>query len=598
MSEGKQTTILNVDDNDVSRTASSMILRGRGYEVLEARTGQEALDMSQQDPDLVLLDIQLPDIDGFEVCRRLREAPATATIPVLHLTASAPGDESRIRGLEGGAEGYLTQPVNPAVLLAYVDALLRTRRAERQREEAYAELKQVHDDHRAVLDQLQLGIITLGADQEIIYFNGAANRLFGLRRRKASGLPLTGALPMDSTQLAKLEGLCQQPEAARAPMELMAEDPDGARRWLRVEVQDDPRKRGQRLLLFTDRSEVHDLQGELNRRSRFHDLIGKSDAMQEVFKRLKAVAGVDWTVLIEGATGTGKELVARAIHAQSPRSEQPFVAVNCAGLSDSLLESQLFGHRRGAFTGAVKDQAGLFEAADGGTLFLDEIGDISPNMQKTLLRALEAKEITRVGDTNPRKVDVRVITATHQDLTGAVDRGEFRRDLLYRIRIGRLTLPPLPSRRSDIPLLVAEFIKKSRAATGKLDVEMGSEAMAVLLQYSWPGNVRELKAAVDYSTLHCLGTMIMPEDLPPEIQDEAQAGPPPTLDPVSEPGQNGQLQAPSLLRRQPLDPEQERAMLLEAMRRTGGNRTAAAKLLGMSRATFYRRVSELDIRLD
>jgi DNA-binding NtrC family response regulator len=301
--------------------------------------------------------------------------------------------------------------------------------------------------------------------------------------------------------------------------------------------------------------------------------VGKSEVMQDVYTLIQEVSQVDWTVLIEGETGTGKELTARAIHSASHRRDRPFVAVNCAGLADSLLTSQLFGHRRGAFTGAVEDHQGVFEAAHGGILFLDEVGDISKNMQTSLLRVLEETQITRLGETKPRKVDVRVLAATHRNLTEEVKRGNFRPDLLYRLRIARITLPPLGKRREDIPLLCETFLGQSRAATGKTVETLSDEALRTLLQYDWPGNVRELKSAVDYATLHCKGAVIVAEDLPPEIRSP-------------EPGLPAAAQ-------EPLD---ERQRILAALKQAEGSRTRAARLLGMSRATFYRRLEKLKIK--
>jgi DNA-binding NtrC family response regulator len=295
--------------------------------------------------------------------------------------------------------------------------------------------------------------------------------------------------------------------------------------------------------------------------------------MQSIYRRIQEVSGVDWTVLIEGDTGTGKELVARAIHFSSHRRKKPFIAVNCAGLTDSLLISQLFGHKRGAFTGAVEDHKGLFEVANGGTLLLDEIGDISKSMQRSLLRVLEEKEITRLGESKPRKIDVRILAATHRDLSEEAEKGHFRPDLLYRIRVARIQLPLLRERREDMPLLVGAFLGQSRAATGKPVRGVSDEAMRILLQYDWPGNVRELKSAIDVATLHCKGSVIKAQDLPPEIVYSKYAQPG-----ASDPFQD------------------EKQRVLAALESAKGNRTVAAYQLGISRATLYRRLARLDIK--
>jgi DNA-binding NtrC family response regulator len=340
-----------------------------------------------------------------------------------------------------------------------------------------------------------------------------------------------------------------------------------------VEVHDDPRDQRRTILFLKDRTEVEDLRRQLIGHAHFEKLIGKSPAMQDLYQKIQEIAPVDVPVLIQGETGTGKELVAQALHRLSARKDKAFVAVNCAGLTDSLLGSQLFGHKRGAFTGAVSDHDGYFEAAEGGILFLDEIGDMPLTTQTTLLRALQEGEIIRLGESRPRKVDVRVLAATHQNLQDLVEKGNFRSDLLYRIRVARLQLPPLRERREDIPLLSEAFLSQARAVTRKPDVrEISPEAMQTLLRYPWPGNVRELKSTFDYALIHCHGAQIQFSDLPPEIGGPA---------------------APLVAAR--LSPRNEREEILSALEQARGKRAQAAKLLGMSRSTFYRRLSDLGI---
>ena len=311
------------------------------------------------------------------------------------------------------------------------------------------------------------------------------------------------------------------------------------------------------------------LQIELER-NKFGQLIGRSHAMRDMYQTISDVAQGDWTVLIEGETGSGKELVARAVHAASSRRDGPFIAVNCAALKDSLLGSQLFGHRRGAFTGAVKDQAGFFEAAEGGTLFLDEIGDVSEDVQTSLLRALENAEIVAIGDTNARRVDIRIIAATNRNLAAEVKAGSFREDLLYRLRVGRISVPPLRDRQEDVVLLAEAFLAEIRAAMGKAITGISPAAMTNLNQYAWPGNVRELRSAIQHAAIHCRTGTVGLKDLPPEI-GETDSGA----------ADNTESDGADLAR------------ITKALERTGGNRTQAAKLLGISRATLYRRLSDL-----
>lgn len=319
-------------------------------------------------------------------------------------------------------------------------------------------------------------------------------------------------------------------------------------------------------------TDVHHLRRLLELKAHYHDLIGKSRGMTQIYEQIQDLARVDSTVLIEGETGTGKELVARALHQASARRTGPFIAANCAGLTDSLLGSQLFGHRKGAFTGAIDDQQGLFEAAQGGVLFLDEIGDIPHTVQTNLLRVLQEKEVTRLGETKPRKINVRVLTATHHNLSQDVAKGAFRADLLYRIRVARVHLPPLRERKEDIPLLVTSFLAEGRASMDKIIHRASPATMAALMEYHWPGNVRELKSTIECAIIHCKGDTLEATDLPPELRREAVS-----------------------LQTEPLTHSDERSRFVSALGQARGNRTKAARLLGMSRATFYRRLTELDL---
>lgn len=267
------------------------------------------------------------------------------------------------------------------------------------------------------------------------------------------------------------------------------------------------------------------LRQELERKYQFKDIIGKSHKMQEVFALVKTVARSNSTILIEGESGTGKELVARAIHNSSLRSEGPFVAVNCAALPENLLESELFGYEKGAFTGAVSTKKGRFELADKGTLFLDEVGDISPKTQVDLLRVLEEKEFRRVGGTGLIKADVRIIAATNKDLKGLVEQGKFREDLYYRINVVSIQLPPLRERKEDIPLLMEHFLRKYCIENKKEVDTISDETARLLMQYDWPGNVRELENVIERAVVVTQGRIVLPRDLPLSLRGEGQFKP-------------------------------------------------------------------------
>ena len=449
------------------------------------------------------------------------------------------------------------------------------KQAEAKLAELLAEVQKSRNDLSSILNELRLGTAMTDEQGRIVFLNNVARDLFGHRGAETYGQAWDTVLPIDAEDRGELRRVLLQTPGERARLAVHVDHADGRRAWLEVDVKDDPRDARGKIFLLYDVTLVHDLRLLLDERARFHDLLGKSKPMQIVYQQIRDVARVDATVLIEGETGTGKELVARAIHFSSHRKDKPFVAVNCAGLTESLLGSQLFGHKRGAFTGAVEDHQGLFEAANGGTLFLDEIGDIPMTVQNQLLRVLQEREIIRLGESKPRKIDVRVLAATHRTLSEEVARGNFRSDLLYRIRVARIMLPPLRQRREDIPLLSASFLAQFAAASGKPVKELGVDALRLLAEYDWPGNVRELKSAVEFAVIRCRGSVLQEDDLPPEIN------PPLVLD--------GEASTDVLA--------DEKTRFLEALRHARGNRALAARLLGVSRATFYRRLADLKISL-
>ncbi|MGC8493556.1 MAG: sigma-54 interaction domain-containing protein [Syntrophobacteraceae bacterium] len=269
------------------------------------------------------------------------------------------------------------------------------------------------------------------------------------------------------------------------------------------------------------REEAEEAARRLSELHGFDNIIGKSHAMQQVFAAIRAAAASDATILLQGESGTGKELVAGAIHHHSSRRMKPFVTVNCSALSESLLESELFGHVKGAFTGAIRDRIGRFEQADGGTIFLDEIGELSPFIQVKLLRTVQEREIERVGESRKRKVNLRIIVATNRELAQLVRAGNFREDLFYRLKVFPINLPPLRQRREDIPVLTGHFIDAHNAKTGKSIAGLTQSALRILMEYHWPGNVRELENAVEHAFVLCAGGHIDVFDLPVEIRQVA-----------------------------------------------------------------------------
>src|SRR5581483_1737477 len=306
-------------------------------------------------------------------------------------------------------------------------------------------------------------------------------------------------------------------------------------------------------------------------------IIGHSRPMTEVYKTVAMITGRNSTVLIQGESGTGKELIARAIHYNGPRAARPFVVVNCAALPEPLLESEMFGHIRGAFTGAIASKKGLFEEAEGGTLFLDEIGEMSLSLQAKLLRALQEREVRRVGANDPIRVDVRIIAATNQPLNLRVKEGRFREDLLYRFRVVTITLPPLRERREDIPLLADYFLKQHAAGIRKEGLSFSAQTIELMSRYDWPGNVRELQHAIEQAVVLTAGRVIVPEDLPLSIRSDAAGDALPSF-PLMTLGELQRRYRIRLLREIP-------------------NRTEVAKILGIDRRTLYRMVRRYGLPL-
>jgi two-component system, NtrC family, response regulator AtoC len=321
----------------------------------------------------------------------------------------------------------------------------------------------------------------------------------------------------------------------------------------------------------------------VKREYRFRDLQSKSPAMQSLFDLARTAARSPSTILVLGESGTGKELLARAIHAESPRHSAPFVAVSCAALTETLLESELFGYEKGAFTGAATQRRGKFETAHGGTLFLDEIGDISPKLQMDLLRVLEERRFARVGGNEPVQVDVRVIAATNRDLRRAAEEGQFRQDLFYRLNVIPITLPPLRERKEDIPLLVSHFIERLDAEMGKKVEGVSADALDALMAHDWPGNVRELRNVLERAIVVAAGHIIEPHDL-------GQLGPrPAAASAAPAPASEERHERRSL-------EDVEREHIAAVLRETNGNVSQAARILGIDRVTLYNKMKKFGLR--
>ncbi len=441
-------------------------------------------------------------------------------------------------------------------------------------------------EHRAtqreatILDSVNEGVFTVDQNWRITTFNSAAERITGVSRNQAIGSPCCEVFRASicETNCALRQTMSEGKPMVNAMAHIV--NHEGERIPIRIStalLRDDAGAVIGGVETFQDLTQIEQLQKELESRYTFEDIVGRSPAMQRLFDIIPQISASASTVLIEGASGTGKELFARAIHNLSSRRRKRFVAVNCAALPDTLLESELFGHKAGAFTDAKRDKPGRFELAHGGTLFLDEIGDISPAMQVRLLRVLQERQIEPLGGVKAVPVDVRVVAATNQDLAQQVRAGKFRDDLYYRIRVVYLKLPALRQRREDIPLLVNRLIAKFNRLQGKHIEGVSDSVMARLMEYDYPGNVRELENIIEQAFVLCRGGLIECEHIPPELR-------------------------PSIaLDREELRPmsleAMERFLIREALERRQGNRKEAAGDLGINVSTLYRKTRALGIEI-
>jgi len=434
-------------------------------------------------------------------------------------------------------------------------------------------------EQNVILDSISEGVFTVDLDWRITSFNRAAEKIIGIQREKAIGRQCRDILradvcETDCTLAATIE--TGKPIMNKA---VHIVDAQGERRAIAIStalLKDINGKLIGGVETFRDMSTVEQLRKEIEGRYRCEDIISQSHKMQNLFTILPNIAESNTTVLIEGESGTGKELFARAIHNLSFRKDKPFIAVNCGALPDTLLESELFGYKAGAFTDAKKDKPGRFALAQGGTILLDEIGDVSATVQVKLLRVLQDKTYEPVGGVSSVKADVRIITATNKKLDQLVQQGEFRDDLYYRVNVMRLELPPLRDRKEDIPLLVEHFISRFNRLHNKNICCVTNEVTAALLAYDYPGNVRELENIIEHGFVLCEGEIIEAKHLPASVRPSSK------LDEtkISEPATIKQM---------------EIILITQALRRNKGNKTATAKQLGIDKSTLFRKMKTYDI---
>lgn len=435
---------------------------------------------------------------------------------------------------------------------------------------------------QAILNSIADGVFTINKEWKITSFNNSAEKITGIKEKHAIGkkcfeifrsdicqkeCPLQKTL-RDGKTISNFELEIRTKNRGRIPISIST-----------ALLRDEKGNIIGGVETFRDLSEIKELKEEIKGRYSFQNIIGKNERMQEIFNLIERIKDLDSTVLITGETGTGKELVAKAIHYNSPRKDKPWIIVNCGALPDTLLESELFGHTKGAFTDAKFDRIGRFEMAHQGTIFLDEIGEASQNVQLKLLRVIETGEFEPVGTSRTKKVDVRIISATNKNLKELIKEGKFREDLYYRLNVISINLPPLRERANDIPLLVEHFVNKFNEKFKKKIKKVSDEVMDLILDYPWPGNVRELENAIEHSFTHCRGTTILLEHLPEDIKNYEITD------------------FEKILKSKDPFEEAEREIILNSLKKNDFNIEKTAKNLRIDRITLYRKIKKLDIEI-
>ena len=562
-------TILVIDDEESIRFTFERILRAKGHMVSTARDCGEALTrIAETSPDLIVADIIIEDGTGIDILREIRQRGLNCLVIMI---AEAPNVDAAAEAVRLGAFDYIPKPVTEQALLRATGAALRYKALSDEQERYRSNLEAIF---RSVKD----AIISVDRDCTVIEMNEAAMNVYGFSR-EAIGMPFK-ALPKGCN--GKCVEILEEAIRSRTVVEadrIECRQSDGTSKVVSLTAY--PLLSSQDVftgvvMVFRDETRLVGLERNLREYQQFHRLVGRSTKMQKIFSLIDALASALTTVLITGESGTGKELAAEALHAGGERSGNPLVKLNCSALPESLLESELFGHVKGAFTGAFKDRIGRFQKAHGGTIFLDEVADLSPRIQGELLRVLQEREFERVGDSTPIQVDVRVIAATNKILREKVRLGEFREDLYYRLKVVEIDMPPLREKREDIPLLVDHFRRKFNTVFDKAIGAVSHDVMKVFLEYAWPGNVRELEHTMEHAFILCQNLTITLDHLPPDL--------------LNIPKQSDC--APARAR------DDGPRAIVDALEKAGWNKAKAARSLGINRATLYRRMQKYNLSDD
>lgn len=582
--------ILIIDDEDSLRLTFEMILKRAGYgPIVGVSNFDDAITTIENNEfDLIISDILLQGASGIDLLRRIKEMGKTC--PVVMITGN-PHIDTAAEAVRLSAFDYIPKPVKKDALLKVVALALEKQDLQEEKSRFEEEKEQSRYYQETILRSVREIIITVDHELQIFDMNDmACEWAKSFLPEAAVGVALTSLQGTVGKVLAHDAQQIQQSRKAITEHRVEWQRKNNIQGVLSLTGAPLMDKKSNFIgVVLTARDVTHleDLDQKPGR-TKFHRIIGQSKAMQSVYALIENVGQVDTTVLITGESGTGKELVAEALHAESPRNSRTLVKVDCTAIPEDLLESELFGHKKGSFTGADRDRLGRILQADGGTLFLDEIGDISSRMQLRLLRFLQERTFYPVGQDQPIQVNVRVVTATNADLKEKVRREEFREDLYFRLRVVDIILPPLRERKEDIPLLAHHFLEVFEKRMGKGIVNFSDQTMTQLHNHSWPGNVRELEHVVERAYVLCPGDTITTDHLPldittPEPQTEKGETP---LTPQAAAGQEFT---------DTTDPLNDAERVISALKRTAGNKAKAARLLGIDRSTLYRKMSAYNI---
>lgn len=544
------------------------LLGGKSYQVICTSDYESAMaKLASARVDLVFVDISLGDKSGLDILREIKNHGWHC--PVIMITG-APAADTAIEALRLGAYDYLPKPVD-------IKSALRLTQRALDFKAVFDEKERYRSNLEAVFRSVKDAIITVDNELRLTGANAAATTLCGLILKNSLGVQFSQVktkCPKNCSEVYQSAVLTGK-NIKEYRVECCCQDnPQQVVVVTASPLRDQNNENIGAVIVKRDITSLVRIKQELLNRHQFSRIIGRSDKMLEIFNLMNSLVDLETTVLVTGESGTGKELVAEALHKQGNRASSPLIKVNCSALAENLLESELFGHVKGAFTGAIKDKIGRFQLAHGGTIFLDEIGDISPSLQLKLLRFLQEKEVERVGDTKTYKLDVRVIAATNCNLKELVKAGKFREDLYYRLRVVEIMLPPLRERREDIPLLVDYFCQKFNENFKKYIDGLAEEVLEKFMNYPWPGNVRELKHVLEYAFILCSGRRIEIIHLPPELRENNTPRVPLKFSP---------------------DTDKELEMILSSLEKAAWNKAKAARILGISRCTLHRKINKYKI---